>query len=53
VSESDILYESDFGSPLASFLHHTPKLGIPIEMVQFLLKLLLKLRFPAVHHDFD
>jgi len=24
------------------FLHHTPKLGIPVEMVQFLLKLLLK-----------
>ena len=23
-------------------LHHTPKLGIPVEMVQFLLKLLLK-----------
>jgi len=27
------------------FLHHTPKLGIPVEMVQFLLKLLLKQRF--------
>jgi len=24
------------------FLQHTPKLGIPVEMVQFLLKLLLK-----------
>jgi len=24
------------------FLHHTPKFGIPVEMVQFLLKLLLK-----------
>jgi len=34
------------------FLHHTPKLGIPIEMVQFLLKLLLKQRFLVVHHDF-
>jgi len=33
------------------FLHHTPKLGIPVEMVQFLLKLLLKYFF-AVHHDF-
>jgi len=33
------------------FLHHTPKLGIPVEMVQFLLKLLLKQRFLAVHHD--
>jgi len=27
---------------LDHFLHHTPKLGIPVEMVQFL----------AVHHDF-
>jgi len=27
---------------LDSFLHHSPKLGIPVEMVQFLLKLLLK-----------
>jgi len=27
---------------LDHFLHHTPKLGIPVEMVQFLLKLLLK-----------
>jgi len=32
-------------------LHHTPKLGIPAEKVQFLLKLLLKQRFLAVHHD--
>jgi len=24
---------------LNHFLHHTPKLGIPVEMVQFLLKL--------------
>jgi len=36
------------------FLHHTPKLGIPLEMVQFLLKLLLKQisccapRFPLI-----
>jgi len=37
---------------LDNFLHHTPKLGIPVEMVQFLLKLLLKQRFIAVHHDF-
>ena len=37
---------------LDHFLHHTPKLGIPVEMVQFLLKLLLKQRFLAVHHDF-
>jgi len=34
---------------LNHFLHHTPKLGIPVEMVQFLLKLLLKQRFLAVH----
>jgi len=34
------------------FLHHPLKLGIPIEMLQFLLKLLLKQRFYAVHHDF-
>jgi len=30
---------SDPGSPIESFLHHTPKLGIPVEMVKFLLKL--------------
>ena len=35
------------------FSHHTPKLGIPVEMVQFPLKLLLKQRFLAVvYHDF-
>ena len=27
---------------LDDFLQHTPKLGIPVEMVQFLLKLLVK-----------
>jgi len=37
---------------LDHFLYHTFKLGIPVEMVQFLLKLLLKQRFFAVHHDF-
>ena len=37
---------------LDHFLHHTPKLGIPVEMAQFLLKHLLKQRFLAVHHDF-
>ena len=37
---------------LDDFLHHTLKLGIPVEMVRFLLKLLLKQRFLAVHHDF-
>jgi len=34
------------------FLHHTLKLGIPVEMVEFLLKLLLKQIFLAVYHDF-
>ena len=34
------------------FLHHTPKLGIPVEIVQFLLKILLKQTFRAVHQDF-
>ena len=62
-SESDSLQhwesasESDFFCPtpdvyLDHFLRHTPKLGIPVEMVQFHLKLLLTQRFPAVHHDF-
>jgi len=37
---------------LDHFLHHTPKLGIPVEMVQFLLKLLLKQIFLSVYHDF-
>jgi len=32
------------------FLHHTPKLEIPIEMVQFPLKLLLKQKILAVYH---
>ena len=35
---------------LDHFLHHTLKLGIPVEMVQFLLKFLLKQRFLAVHY---
>jgi len=38
---------------LDHFLHHTPKLGIPVEMIQFLLKLLLKQRLLAVYHDFN
>ena len=29
---------SDSGSPIGPFLHRTPKLRIPVEMVQFLLK---------------
>jgi len=33
------------------FLHHTTKLGIPVQMVQFLLKP-LKQRFLVVYHDF-
>ena len=37
---------------LDHFPHHTSKLGIPVEMVQFLLKLLLNKRFLAVYHDF-
>ena len=37
---------------LDHFLHRTPKLRIPVEMVQFLLKLWLKQRLLAVHHDF-
>jgi len=37
---------------LDHFLHRTPKLGIPVEIVQFLLKLLWKQRFLDVHHDF-
>jgi len=37
---------------LDHFLHYTLRLGIPVEMVQIYLKLLLKQRFLAVHHDF-
>jgi len=37
---------------LDHFLHNTAKLGISVEMVQFLLKLILKQRFLAVHHNF-
>ena len=40
------------GAQLDHFLHRTPKLGIPVEMVQFLSKLLLKQRFLAVYHVF-
>jgi len=36
---------------LENFLHQTPELRIPVEMVQFLLKRLLKQRFLAVYHD--
>ena len=37
---------------LDHFLHHTPKLGIPVEMVQFLMKLLSKQRILALYRDF-
>ena len=40
------------GSQLDQFLQHTLKLGIPVETVQFILKLLLNQRFLAVYHDF-
>jgi len=46
------LSDSGSGSRIGSFLHHTPKLGILVEVVQFLLKRLLKYRFLAVHHGF-
>jgi len=34
--------DADSRGPIESFLLHTPKLGIPIGMVQILVKLLLK-----------
>ena len=37
---------------LDNFLHYTPKLGVPVEMVQYLLKLLLKQRILALYHYF-
>jgi len=46
------LSDSDSGYQIGSFLHHTPKLGILVETVQFLLKLMLKQRFLDVHHNF-
>ena len=46
---SDFL--SDSGCPTGSFFI-SPKLAFTVEMVQFRLKLLLKHRFLAVHHDF-
>ena len=50
LSHRSRIFLSDSKCPIGSFLHHTPKLGIPVEMVQFLLKPLLKQRFFAVHH---
>ena len=35
-----------------TIIHHTPKFGIPVDMVQFLLKLLLKQKILVVYHDF-
>jgi len=37
---------------LDHFLHYTPKLGISSEMVELLLKLLVKQIFLTIHHDF-
>jgi len=37
---------------MSHILHHTPNLGIPVEMVQFLSKLLFKQIILAVYHDF-
>ena len=37
---------------LDTILQHTPKLGISVEIVQFLLRFLLKQRLLAVYHDF-
>ena len=52
-SESDFFCPTPIpGAQLDYFLHPTPKLGIPVEMVQFLLNPLLNKRFLAVHHDF-
>jgi len=39
-------------SPTGSLWHHTPKLGLPVESAQFLIKLLLKQRILAVYLDF-
>jgi len=45
------IFSSNSRSPIESFLRHTPKLGIPVEMPQFPFKLLLKQRFLATYHD--
>jgi len=37
---------------LDHFLNHIAELGIPVEMIPFLLKLLLMQRILAVFHDF-
>ena len=40
-------------SPMESFLHRTPKLVIPVQTGQFLMKILSKQRIVAVYHDFN
>jgi len=37
---------------LDHFLHHTSELGIPVEIVLFLMKLLFRQIIFAVYHDF-
>ena len=49
-SESD--FYVGFRCPIGSFFTSLLKLGIPVETEEFLLKLLLKQRILAVHHDF-
>ena len=44
-SESDFCPTPTPDVQLDHFLHHTLKLGMPVELVQFLLKPLLKQRF--------
>ena len=51
-SESDILSDSDSGSPIGSLLHHTRNLTILVESVQFLMKILLQQIIRAVYHVF-
>jgi len=43
------IFFSDSGCPVGSIF--TANSGIPFEMLQFLLKLSMKLMFLAVHHD--
>jgi len=46
------LFDSDSVNPIESFCITLLKMGIPVEMVQFLLKLSLKQILFAVYHDF-
>ena len=43
---------SDFRCPIGSFFTSLPKLGIPVETEEFLMKFLLKQRILGVYHDF-